>query len=70
VGQRSGVSKFEASPGKTVPVLRPYLEKTHHIKVAQSVGSEFKFQYHQKKQKQKSHAVTAGGCAPVKFPSA
>jgi hypothetical protein len=54
--QRSGGSRFEASPGKYF--MRPYLKKTYHKewagRVAQSVGPEFKSQYHQKKKKEKN----------------
>jgi hypothetical protein len=53
--ERSGGSRFEASPGKQVSRL--YLKKTHHKKraggVAQGVGPEFKPSIKKKKKKRK-----------------
>jgi hypothetical protein len=54
-GQRSGGSRFEASPSKQFK--RHYLQKTLHKKgpggVAQGVGPEFKPQYHKKREKER-----------------
>jgi hypothetical protein len=53
--QRSGGSEFKANLGKQF--VRPYLGKNPSLKravgVAQSVGLEFKHQYHKKKKGKK-----------------